>query len=303
MKFTIFQESRIGKRRNNQDRLSYCYSRDSLLMVVADGMGGHLHGEIAAQIAVQYLTEAFQRESLPRLPDPFMFLSWGFTNAHQAITAYAAEHGLPDAPRTTCVACVVQDNIAYWAHAGDSRLYVIRDGRILAQTRDHSRVQVMIDQGLLSAEEALHHPARNRVYSCLGGDHAPQIDFSRKTPLASGDVIALCSDGVWGPLDDAAMIRTLSTTSVMQGVPRLLGEAESRAGESCDNLSLIALNWEDNYGGDTAPLVETRTMPFDAHTTQMEGFSSPRAREKDLTEDEIERAIEEIRGAIQKYSR
>jgi len=302
MKFTIFQESRIGKRKNNQDRLSYCYSRDSLLMVVADGMGGHLHGEVAAQIAVQYLTEAFQREARPRLPDPFLFLSWGLTNAHHAIADYVAEHGLPEAPRTTCVACVVQDSVAYWAHAGDSRLYVIRDGRILAQTRDHSRVQMMIDQGMLTEEEAQHHPARNRVYSCLGGDHAPQIDFSRKTTLSSGDIIALCTDGVWGPLDDAALIQTLATTSVMQGVPQLLDAAETRAGESGDNLSLIALNWGDNYE-DPLTVVETQTMPLDTHTTLMEGFGPPRPREAELTEDDIERAIEEIRGAIQKYSR
>jgi serine/threonine protein phosphatase PrpC len=303
MKFTIFQESRIGKRRNNQDRLAYCYSRDSLLMVVADGMGGHLHGEVAAQIAVQYLTETFERESRPRLPDPFMFLSWGLTNAHNAIADYTAAHGLPEAPRTTCVACVVQDNVAYWAHAGDSRLYAIRGGRILAQTRDHSRVQMMVDEGLISMEEAQHHPARNRVYSCLGGDQAPQIEFSRKTPLVSGDVVLLCTDGVWGPLDESALIRTLTVTGVMQAVPQLLDAAEARAGETCDNLSAIALRWEQSYGDETTLQVETQTMPVDAHTTLMEGFGTPRARDRDLTEEDIERAIDEIRGAIRKYSR
>ena len=135
MKFTIYQESRVGKRRNNQDRLAHCYSREALLMVVADGMGGHLHGEVAAQIAVQYLTEAFQREAKPRLADPFMFLAGGLQNAHQAVQDYALAKHLPEpeSPRTTCVACVVQDSIAYWAHAGDSRLYVLRDGRVLTQ--------------------------------------------------------------------------------------------------------------------------------------------------------------------------
>ncbi len=303
MKFTIFHESRIGKRNDNEDRLAYCYSRDALLMVVADGMGGHLHGEVASQIAVQHLTDAFQRESLPRLPDPFLFLSWGFTEAHHAIADYAAAHGLAEAPRTTCVACVVQESIAYWAHAGDSRLYVIRDGRVLARTRDHSSVQAMIDQGRITADEARRHPARNRVYSCLGGDHAPQIDFSRKTTLAAGDIIVLCSDGVWGALDEGTLVTTLANANVMTGVPRLLDEAEARGGETCDNLSLIALNWEENYGDDTTSMIETRTMPLDTHTTLMEGFESSRPRDRELTEDDIERAIEEIRGAIQKYSR
>ena len=75
MKFTIYQESRPGRRPTNEDRIAYSYSRDSLLMVVADGMGGHLHGEVAAQIAAQYITEAFQREAHPLLKDPFLFLS------------------------------------------------------------------------------------------------------------------------------------------------------------------------------------------------------------------------------------
>lgn len=302
MKFTIFQESRTGGRKSNQDRVAYCYSRDALLMVIADGMGGHLHGEVAAQIAVQYLTEAFQRESRPRLPDPFMFLSWGFANAHRAIGDYAVEHGLPESPRTTCVACVVQGSVAYWAHAGDSRLYVLRRGRVQARTRDHSRVQAMIDEGLLDEAGARLHPARNRVHSCLGGDQEPLIDFSRKTTLAAGDIIALFTDGVWGPLDDATLTQLLGGAGVAQAVPRLLDEAEARADENPDNLSLIALRWEDNYGDDDQPMVETRTMSRDAHTTQMESFSThPHGRE--LTEDDIERAIEEIRIAIRKYSR
>ena len=109
MKFTIYQESRVGKRRNNQDRLAHCYSRDALLMVVADGMGGHLHGEVAAQIAVQYLTEAFQREAKPRLADPFMFLAGNLQNAHQAVQDYAVAKRLPEpeSPRTTCVAALL----------------------------------------------------------------------------------------------------------------------------------------------------------------------------------------------------
>ena len=85
MRFTIYQESRQGGRANNEDRTSYCYSRDALLMVIADGMGGHHHGEIAAQIAVQTLADSFQREAKPKVADPFRFLQKGMTNAHHAI--------------------------------------------------------------------------------------------------------------------------------------------------------------------------------------------------------------------------
>jgi serine/threonine protein phosphatase PrpC len=305
MKFTVYQESRIGHRKSNQDRIAYCYSRDAVLLVLADGMGGHLHGEVAAQIAVQYITEAFQREAQPMLVDPFMFLSKCLGNAHSAVLDYALERDLPDAPRTTCVACIVQDNIAYWAHAGDSRLYVIRDGRVFAQTRDHSRVQIMIDDGLITEEEALLHPGRNRVYSCLGGGTPPQVDFSRKTPLHAGDVIVLCSDGFWVPLGNEALAKGFSGVDVMETTPELMDRAEELAGPTGDNLSVIALTWEEGYGEapTTRGSVETETMPLNAHTTQMEGMDKKRARETELTDEDIERAIEEIRNAIQKYSK
>jgi serine/threonine protein phosphatase PrpC len=301
MRFTIYQESRIGNRKSNQDRVAYCYSRDALLMVIADGMGGHLHGEIAAQIAVQYITESFQREAKPALPDPYLFLSRVVTNAHHAILDYAFDRGLPDAPRTTCVACVVQDSIAYWAHAGDSRLYLVRQGRLLAHTRDHSRVQMLVDQGVIDEEGAAVHPSRNKVFSCLGGAHSPQVDFSRKTPLQAGDVIAMCTDGAWSPLSNDEVVRTLATNNPMQAVPQILAEAQERAGDSCDNLSMIAIAWEDSYTGDSAA-IETKTMPLDSFTTQLEQFGQSMSPSQltELSEDDIEQAISEIRSAIQK---
>ena len=202
MRFTIYQESRPGKRPNNEDRLAHCYSRDALMMVIADGMGGHYYGEIAAQIAVQGLTEAFQREANPKIHDPFSFLNRAMLNAHRAILDFTEVHKLDDSPRTTCVACLIQDNIAYWAHAGDSRLYVIRGGKVLTRTRDHSRVQLLIDQGIITEAQAAFHPDRNKVYSCLGGRQDPDIELSRKTPLEAGDVLALCTDGLWGLYQD-----------------------------------------------------------------------------------------------------
>lgn len=305
MKFTIYQESRVGKRRNNQDRLAHCYSRDALLMVVADGMGGHLHGEVAAQIAVQYLTEAFQREAKPRLTDPFMFLAGSLQNAHRAVQDYALAKRLPEAesPRTTCVACIIQDSIAYWAHAGDSRLYVLREGRALTKTRDHSTVQSMIDEGHLTAAEAVSHPLRNRIYSCLGGVQNPQLDFSRKTTLQAGDVIALMSDGVWGPLPDQQIVAALHGRDVRQAVPRLLDEAERMGGPNCDNLSLVAMAWGENYGEEVTTSVETQSLPFDGHSTQMPEFDHRSLPLPELSDDDIERAIDEIRNAIKKHSK
>ena len=303
MKFTIYQESRIGKRKANQDRNAYCYSRDALLMVIADGMGGHLHGEVAAQIAVQFIVQAFQREATPTIDDPALFLSQAINHAHSAILDYTFDKNLPETPRTTVVACLVQDGHARWAHAGDSRLYVIRKGHIVARTRDHSRVQMMLDQGLINEDEAAHHPNRNRIFSCLGGTHAPQIDFSRRFALRDGDVIALCTDGLWGPVGDTGLIR-LAAANVVKTAPRLLDEAEILAGKGSDNLSLIAMSWHDDAHPLDADTVSTRSLAHDDFTTRLEAFERGRSpsRELDLTEEEIERTIAEINAAIQTFS-
>jgi len=244
MQFSIYEESRRGARRSNQDRIAYCYSRDALLMLVADGMGGHLHGEVAAQIAMQFITETFRREAKPALADPALFLRRAITGAHNAIIEHAAAGELAEAPRTTCVACVVQDNAACWAHAGDSRLYHIRDGRILAQTKDHSRVQQLIDQGRIREEAFAAHPERNRIFNCLGSHRPPQVELSEKTRLHTGDSLILCSDGLWGPLSGKIISGALQKSSIMEAVPELLDEAERRAGRECDNLSVIGVTWE-----------------------------------------------------------
>ncbi|GLT22832.1 MULTISPECIES: PP2C family serine/threonine-protein phosphatase [Zoogloea] len=301
MRFTIFQESRIGKRRTNQDRVAYSYTRDALLMVLADGMGGHLYGEVAAQISVQFIAQSFQQEARPKVTDPVLFLSRVLSNAHHAILDYAFDKHLADIPRTTIVACLIQEGVAHWAHAGDSRLYMIRKGRLVAQTRDHSRVQLMLDQGLLDAEAAAVHPGRNRIFSCLGGNHPPQIEFSRGASLANGDVIAICSDGVWGPLEPETLVKSLADGRVMESVPKVMNEAELLGGHQCDNMTLIAMTWHDDHQEDIPDTVSTRTMPADAYTTQMEGFGRGKREQEDLSEDEIERAIREINAAIHKF--
>ncbi|MGC3962533.1 MAG: serine/threonine-protein phosphatase [Rhodocyclaceae bacterium] len=304
MKFTIYQESRAGSRPNNQDRVAYSYTREALLMVVADGMGGHLYGEIAAQIAVQYIIEAFQRNAQPLLRDELMFLSRSLSNAHNAILDYAFDKGLPEAPRTTIVACVVQNSVAFWAHAGDSRLYLVRRGRAIAQTRDHSRLQLMLDQGLITEEEAARHPARNRIFSCLGGSHSPQIEFSSPMPLFANDLIVMCSDGVWGNLPNDEIAHRLSDGDILKLSPHLLDEAQQTGGETCDNLSMLSMRWHEDYADGLPASISTATMPVDSVTTQMEGFARSRTPDAaNLSDNEIEQAIQEINQAIKKYSR
>jgi serine/threonine protein phosphatase PrpC len=303
MRFTIFQDSRQGDRTGNEDRVGYSYSRDVLLMCIADGMGGHLQGEVAAEIAVTEITRRFQQEARNKLRKPVDFLVSAIQSAHRAIVSHAVEHNLLECPRTTCVACIVQAGCAYWAHAGDSRLYVLRDGELAAATQDHSRVQQLIDSGELTPEQAARHPDRNKIFSCLGGVVPPQISIGREMKLAVGDTILLSTDGFWAQIPAnllGSMLRKQELTALL---PALLTEAQRRANGESDNLSVVAMTWEDQEEPSGVDTESLDGEAFTSSTNTTESLDVPQTALDDVTDDDIERAIAEIQNAIKKVPR
>ena len=148
MRFTIFQDSRQGDRAGNEDRVGYSYSKDVLLMVAADGMGGHMQGEVAAEIAVTEITRLFQQEARNRLRRPSDFLVSAINAAHRAIVSHAVAENLLESPAHDLRRVHrAGRHRAWWAHSGDSRLYVLRGGKLAAATQDHSRVQQLDRRG------------------------------------------------------------------------------------------------------------------------------------------------------------
>ncbi len=308
MKFTIFQNSRQGPRPYNQDRLAYSYSKDALLLVVADGMGGHKNGEIAAQLAVTTMTEAFQRLAVPTLSSPAKFLIENIQQVHDMIDQLTQEREMLESPRTTIVAAVVQRGVLYCAHVGDSRLYHFRDGHLLYRTEDHSIVQSLYNKGMIEKGDMSTHPYRHKVYSCLGGDIPPKIELSNRHELAEGDTILLCTDGVWGAVADDQMRRTLNNPLITESVTELLNQAESVSQEQGDNMSAIGLQWGDKLS--TGLAVSTMTMAMGLTTTIMNPVTNPNYANDpnsefntDLTADEIEKTIAEIQEALRKTQR
>lgn len=305
MKFSILSASRQGGRKYNQDRVAFSYSRDALLMIVADGMGGHFHGEVAAQITVQLVAELFQKQAKTTLKDPHDFLEQSLLRAHNAIGDYVIEHEFLESPRTTCVACVLQHNKAWWAHIGDSRLYVFRDGRLLIRTQDHSKVQQLFDQGKITELQMITHPERNKIYNCLGGIIQPEIELSRPVAMQEGDTILLCTDGLWSTIRLSEMAAMLHKSPITEVIPQMVNNAETRGGMEGDNVSAIGMTWGDNKHEIAEDRVSTLTMPLDSFTTEMAGFSGSRESSgaATITEEDIEKAIQEIKAAIRKHAK
>jgi protein phosphatase len=312
MQFSVYQESQIGGRKVNQDRMGYSFTRDALLLVLADGMGGHQNGEVAAQITAQTLSRLFQQQATPYVKKPERFLEECFLVAHEEIHRYRTENGLPESPRTTVVACLIQHNSAVWAHCGDSRLYWMRGGQLLARTRDHSHIESLIAKGQIEEHERSTHPDRNKLYNCLGANGAPKVELSRRANLQTGDVMLLCSDGLWAMLPDEELVRRLHTQTVVRAVPEMLTAALAVAGPHADNTTALAIMWQGNpvldsansinsVTADMSTVISTEALPQDLVGTTIQG--QPRGHEADaFDDDEIEKAIAEIRGAIEKSS-
>lgn len=243
MRFSVCQHSHVGGRASNQDRTGYCYTRDALLLLLADGMGGHAQGEVAAEIALQTMGSLFQQRAKPAVADPQRLLADLIAEAHAELLRYRDDQHLEDTPRTTIVVCLVQHGVAWWAHCGDSRLYWLRNGQILARTRDHSHVEWLIAQGRLPAWARLTHPDRNKLFNCLGAPGAPRVDHERPAELKVGDQLLLCSDGLWGGIADHELAYRLCASGIDKAVPDLVESAAVAAGKNGDNVTALAFTW------------------------------------------------------------
>ncbi|WP_342616533.1 PP2C family serine/threonine-protein phosphatase [Rhodoferax sp. GW822-FHT02A01] len=297
MKFSVFQISRKGGREKNEDRMGYCYTNSSGLFLLADGMGGHPEGEVAAQLALQTISALYQKEAKPELHDVKAFLNTAVMAAHRQILRYAVDGGLSDTPRTTLVVAVVQGGMAHWAHCGDSRLYFVREGELLARTRDHSYLEQQRDSKRPPSSKDVN---RNVLFTCLGSPTKPVFDIAGPVPLQQGDKILLCSDGLWGSLEDPEIVLHLGQKAVSVAAPELVERALIKAGASSDNVTLIAMEWEtpdvfETTRGD----ISTQNMDDDmfASTVQAAWLDS---EAEELDDEAIERSIAEINAAIRR---
>lgn len=244
MNFAIYQASHQGGRKYNQDCVAHAYTDQALLLVLADGMGGHSHGELAAQITIKTFMQAFSLEATPKVSDPSDFVSRIMRKAHDNIIQFARDQKLIGNPGTTCVAALIQDDTVSWAHAGDSRMYLLRDGAVAAVTHDHSVVQQWADMGFISVEQMKTHPDRHRITNCLGGEGEMfYVETAPTQNLQQGDVVLLCSDGLWGPLEPLEIAAGLKTKQLEIALEDLMDVSLVREGAHADNTTAVVTRW------------------------------------------------------------
>lgn len=279
----IAQATVQGDRRINQDRYISIESDDSILLGLADGMGGHPKGEVAAQILIDTCKTFFNRSEKP-IHSPKEFLHRLLQKAHENVTTFGLDHNPPIKPRTTAVVALIQEGIVRWAHAGDSRLYLFRNGKILHRTVDHSYVQHLEQHGLISPDALGTHPQRNYVTRCLGGNiSSPEITINKSVRLKDGDVIMLCSDGLWSNTAEGDMTDLISGDMPLdQAITNLVHDAAENAAPESDNVSAIALRWH---------MEQQKIAPQ----------PQPEATHQIPPEENLSQALDDLKSAIEQF--
>ncbi|HXW12873.1 MAG TPA: Stp1/IreP family PP2C-type Ser/Thr phosphatase [Terriglobia bacterium] len=232
------------QRQNNEDRYGYWEATSDVefedkgrLAVVADGMGGHEGGQDASRIAVDAIRELY---ATSRVGDPQALLTAAFREAHERIHQFAAKRPELRGMGTTATAIVLRANQLYYSHIGDSRLYMVRGGRITRLTHDHSYVGSLVDNGFITSEEAETHPQRHILMAALGaGQEFSPEGPEHPIPLQSGDVLVLCTDGLWGLVGDDELEHTVAAMRPADACRALVGLAKERGGH--DNITVQVL--------------------------------------------------------------
>jgi protein phosphatase len=231
-------------RENNEDRYSYWepageeqFQHKGRLAIIADGMGGYEGGQEASRIAVETIERVYGSTADG---DPRSLLLDGFRAAHENILQYASQHSELQGMGTTCTAIVLRGDSLYYAHVGDSRLYLARDSTIRSLTHDQTYVGRLVEQGVISSVEALSHPHRNILIMALGvGPEILPESSEQPVALEKGDSLLLCTDGLWSMVSDSEMHLAMAAGTLDEACQGLVGKAKERGAP--DNVTVQAV--------------------------------------------------------------
>ena len=223
------------------------------LILVADGMGGHSAGEVASRLAVDIITRIYYEDA----GDPESALKKAFREANREIHKAAEKDESKTGMGTTCTALVLQNGTAISAHVGDSRLYLVRQQAIYLMTEDHSAVMEMVKAGLITIEQARHHPDKNVILRAMGSH--PEVEVSSwnaPLPVRGGDKFVLCSDGLYDLVEDDEIKERVAQRDPHSACETLIGLARERGGY--DNITVGVIAVESAKAEGTRRVKETR---------------------------------------------
>ena len=275
MQYEIGRVSLLGNRKNNQDRLGVAESHGGVILILGDGLGGKPGGELAAETLVKSVQYSLRHEIMP-VDDPEKLLEKLIIKAHYAVRSAGQKQTPPIEPGSTAVLCLIQNKKAWWAHVGDSRFYLFRDGLTIYRTQDDSYVEQLYQKGEITLEKRDGHPMRNYVTQCIGlMNTEPKVNVSKGIELQVNDTLLLCSDGFWEPLDDAQIGANLADGNIKEMINKLATRAEQNSYPKSDNTTVLAMkitSMQDTSKKTTKKKTKTNTpeTPLDGAIQEIE---------------------------------
>ena len=231
MEYSVAQQSNQGGRDYNEDRTAVFKREQAVLLIVADGLGGHAGGEVASQAFIDALGASFSKANHEQLSNAESFLTLSINYAHHMIHRRAVAQGYDVAsPKTTCVVCLIYHGVARWAHSGDSRLYLIHKRIIVDQTVDH-------------VSQRPGRSSNSPINRCVGGAESPRPMVSHQHKVQPGDIFVLASDGAWANFEPVDLKDYIDPEHPTLGLDSLLQNLENRNKAPSDNLSMVVLFW------------------------------------------------------------
>jgi protein phosphatase len=246
----------------NEDSSTYVHPSDpelraskGLLILVADGMGGHSAGEVASRMAVDVISRCYYEDK----SEPQTALKKAFREANRLIHKAASDDESKAGMGTTCTALVLQNGTAISAHVGDSRLYLVREGGIYLMTEDHSAVMEMVKAGLITIEQARHHPEKNVILRAMGSHPEVEVTtWQEPFPVRAGDRFLLCSDGLYDLVENDEIKSAVEAAEPRTACENLIALAKERGGH--DNISVGIVSLVASGVSQTRPVPETREV-------------------------------------------
>jgi serine/threonine protein phosphatase PrpC len=233
------------QRENNEDSYGYWeaandadFAKSGRLAIVADGMGGHEGGQIASRLAVETFAKAYASAGDS---EPQKRLFTALKDAHRRIQQRAKQDPHLSSMGTTCTALALIDNRFYFVHVGDSRLYLLREGKLRILSRDHTLIARLLEKGLIRPDQAQDHHQKHVLTSALGvSEEEIEIDSPPEPlPFRKGDILMICTDGLWGQMEIDEIERALDSQSPEAACRSLVHLAKKRGGP--DNITLQVL--------------------------------------------------------------
>jgi len=271
----------------NEDACGHRETRFGHLCVVCDGMGGHAAGREAAELAVATIFEVF--DGAAQGTPPGKLLAEAVEEASRRVHTMRTSEIAMGRPGSTAVAILMHGGGTEVVHVGDSRVYMVHEGQIVRVTRDHSVVQELVDRGLLTLEQAAHHPDANRITRALGMSATVEAEL-RPQPVhhVAGDAFVLCSDGLCDLVEDREILAIVGSEPAAQAVGKLVDLANARGGH--DNITVIVVRARETAvasGGVTQTVAQTTvTQPLTVPIPPTPTLIEPTPRER-ITEPSL----------------